>query len=74
LSQDLTAGTFAGATSLVVGHPFDTIKVTFTHSAQCYLLTCKHDSMVQYAFRSSYKVSQDLFPDISLNMLQRWML
>lgn len=25
--QDLTAGTFAGAASLVVGHPFDTIKV-----------------------------------------------
>ncbi|KAL0036201.1 hypothetical protein WJX79_007894 [Trebouxia sp. C0005] len=27
LLQDLTAGTFAGAASLVVGHPFDTIKV-----------------------------------------------
>ncbi|DBA99490.1 TPA: hypothetical protein ACH3X3_012077 [Trebouxia sp. C0006] len=27
IAADLTAGTFAGATSLVVGHPFDTIKV-----------------------------------------------
>ncbi|DBB06434.1 TPA: hypothetical protein ACH3X1_011992 [Trebouxia sp. C0004] len=27
IAADLTAGTFAGAASLVVGHPFDTIKV-----------------------------------------------
>ena len=26
--QDLTAGSFAGAASLVVGHPFDTIKAS----------------------------------------------
>lgn len=27
VAKDLTAGTFAGASQLLVGHPFDTIKV-----------------------------------------------
>ena len=37
--QDLTAGTLAGAGQLVVGHPFDTIKVRLLEQAQVSLPT-----------------------------------
>ncbi len=32
VAKDLTAGTFAGVAQLLVGHPFDTIKVLYVNA------------------------------------------
>lgn len=74
----MTAGTFAGAASLVIGHPFDTIKVT--HCCQLSSLSPIRPCIAGLCFwlhaftcRSSYKVSQNHLQDSCCSTVEHLM-
>ena len=57
-NANLLAGGFGGICSLVVGFPFDTVKVRLRLTLRFFLLSCIYVLKITYQFRSDFKPRQ----------------